>query len=123
MTQSFEETFIGIHSADAERVSLSFQDGNLTVNYIDWREKAQSVVVHEVFAFKWQERDSDSPPRDDTTYLVIQSEWLSEQTRGLPQTQKLAHFKVLFNASGVLDIICPRAPSETSRPNSQPASQ
>jgi hypothetical protein len=123
VTQSFEKAFIGIHSADAERVSLSFKDGDLTINYIDWQERAQSVALHEVFAFKWQERDSDSPPRDDTTYQVIQSEWLHEQTFGLPGAQELVHFKVLFNACGVLDIICPPAPSDPGRPSKVPGGQ
>ena len=119
MTQSFEETFIGIHSADAERVSLSYQDEDLTVSYIDWQEQERRIVLKRVFAFRWQERDSDSPPRDDTTYRVIQSEWLREQTHGVPGAEEFQHFKVLFNACGVLDVICPPAPSESGRPSNR----
>ncbi|MBL8397952.1 MAG: hypothetical protein JNL84_07390 [Candidatus Accumulibacter sp.] len=78
MAQNFVPKYIGIHSADAERVSLVYQDQELKVSYIDWQEQPETVVLGEVFAFKWQERDLDSAPRDVTTFQVIESTWLRE---------------------------------------------
>jgi hypothetical protein len=107
---SFAPRYIGIHSADAEHVSLAFQDQELHVSYVDWQEERKTVTLVEVFAFKWQERDPDSAPRDDTTFQVLNSTWLYEQTHGVPGTDSLVHYKVLFNACGVLDVICREVP-------------
>ena len=106
MAQTFTPKYIGIHSADAERVSLAFQDQELRISYVDWHEEPKTVTLGEVLSFKWQERDSDSAPRDDTTFQVLDSTWLREQTHGVPGTESLVHYKVLFNACGVLDVIC-----------------
>jgi hypothetical protein len=115
MAQNFAPKYIGIHSADAERVSLAYQDQELKVNYVDWQEQSQTVVLREVFCFKWQERDLDSAPRDDTTFEVVKSTWLREQTSGIPGTEYLVHYKILFNACGVLDVICSEIPSVTEK--------
>jgi len=115
MAQNFVQKYIGIHSADAERVSLVYQDQELKVSYIDWQERPQTVVLGEVFCFKWQERDLDSPPRDDTTFQVFESTWLREQTNGIPGTESLVHYKILFNDSGVLDVICNEILSVTGK--------
>ena len=83
-----------------------YQDQALKVSYVDWQEEPKTVVLGEVFSFKWQERDLDSAPRDDTTFQVLESTWLREQTNGMPGAESLVHYKVLFNACGVLDVIC-----------------
>ena len=106
MSQNFLPKYIGIHSADAERVSLIYRDQELKVSYIDWQEQPQTVVLGKVFAFNWQERDLDSTPRDDTTFQVVESTWLREQTSGIPGTESFVHYKIMFNACGVLDVIC-----------------
>jgi hypothetical protein len=106
MTERYVERFIGVHAADAEQVELHLRSGRLLLKYVDWREQAQEQVFHEVLAFKWQEQDSASVPRDDTTYEVLGSKLLSDHVAIGATSITYAHYKLCFNACGTLDIVC-----------------
>ena len=106
MAQTLVQRYIGIHSADAERVSLVYRHQDLSISYVDWQDVPRTVSLGQVLSFKWQERDMEAAPRDDTSFQVLDSTWLHEQTHGMPGTESLVHYKILFNACGVLDVIC-----------------
>lgn len=106
MSEHFLETFVGVHTADAEEVEISYSDGTLVLRYVDWKEEAQSANFPDTLAFRWQETDDVTTPRDDTTYKVANSSWLASQISGIPAQNEYVHYKLSFNACGVLDIIC-----------------
>jgi hypothetical protein len=106
MLDQFVETYLGIHTADAEQIELSFANGTLLVRYVDWQEQRREQALPETLAFRWQEYDDNAPPRDDTTYEVRQSAWLEAQVHGIPNNDRFRHYKLCFNACGVLDVLC-----------------
>ena len=106
MPQHFVETFVGVQPADAEQIEVSYSRETLVLRYIDWREEPQSVEFPETLAFRWQEQDDVATPRDDMTYQVMNSQWLASQVSGMPGSDGYVHYKLCFNACGVLDIIC-----------------
>jgi hypothetical protein len=110
MPEQFVEIFIGVHPADAEQVGLMYKDQRLTLKYVDWNQNLQCVEFKETIAFRWQERDEGLAPRDDTTYKVLNSEWLRNQISRPLDLEEYAHYKILFNVCGVLDLICKGAP-------------
>ena len=61
------EKYIGVRTADAERVELQYRAGCLRLVYVDWQEQQCEAVFKEVLAFRWQEQDEESLPRDDAT--------------------------------------------------------
>lgn len=98
----------GFSTADAEYPTMSLDQGTLQVRFRDWQEKDITLRFMNVCAFKWQEASSHGPePRDDTAYEILNSAWVaahqSEQVRAEAET--LRHFKLCFNASGVLEVV------------------
>ena len=98
----------GFSVADADYPEISLNDGILVVRFIDWQERTVSLLFLNTCAFKWQEASSRGPePRDDTAYEIVNSEWVAkhlvEQVRA-PE-EKFRHFKLCFNACGVLEVI------------------
>ena len=108
MSEQFIERYLGVQTADAERVELVFSDNSLRVRFVDWQELPRELVLPETLAFRWQEYDCDGAPRDDVTYEVVGSAWLAAQLppAELPLSKHLRHYKLCFNACGSLDVIC-----------------
>ncbi len=99
---------LGIASADAECVQLLYQFGDLLVRYTDWQELEREKKFHDVLAFRWQEF-TDEAPRNDASYEVENSGWLSLQaTAQEVKSDNYAHFRICFNQSGVLDVLALR---------------
>lgn len=95
MSEHFLETFVGVHTADAEEVEISYSDGTLVLRYVDWKEEAQSANFPDTLAFRWQETDDVTTPRDDTTYKVANSSWLASQISGIPAQNEYVHTNCL----------------------------
>ena len=106
MPEQFIEKYLGIHTADAEQIEISFVNGSLRIRYVDWKEQRRETVLPATLAFRWQEYDDRAPPRDDTTYEVRESTWLASQLIGASNGELFRHYKLCFNTSGVLDVIC-----------------
>ena len=108
MQEQFVEKYLGVHTADAERVEIAFANGNLQVRYLDWQEQPRELVMPQTLAFRWQDDEDGSAPRDDTTYEVTGSTWLKTQLeRSAPSDgDRFRHYKLCFNACGTLDVIC-----------------
>ena len=102
----YVEADIGIHTADAENVSIQYVEGDVLLRYVDWQEKSRAFTFSEVLAFRWQEFD-DQGIRDDMAYQVTDSPWLQRQCELQAEpTDHYVHYKLCFNACGVLDLIC-----------------
>jgi len=116
MIDAFLPVFIGPHTADAEQVQIAFSMGSLVLQFVDYKEEHCRFEFHDTLAFRWQERDDAETPRDDTTYRVIGSRWLREQVADIPNREAYAHYKLCFNACGVLDLLCREIPDHAEVP-------
>lgn len=108
MSERFIEANLGVHTADAERVELTLARGCLVVHFVDWQDEPRELRLLGTLAFRWQDDDGGGAPRDDTTYEVAGSAWLDAQLdrSGLSGDDGYRHYKLCFNASGTLDVIC-----------------
>jgi hypothetical protein len=105
------EAALGIHTADAEQVSVQFSAGDLHLSYVDWQEQPRSATFQDVLGFRWQELDDADVPRDDTTFEVVDSPWLNQQAKlQAARAEDYAHYTLCFNACGVLDVLARRLP-------------
>lgn len=108
MAEQLVERYVGVHTADAEAIELAFVRGDLVVRYVNWKEEPCVATFVDVLAFRWQEFESDAP-RDDTTYEVLGSEWLQRQAQlQAVEASAHAHYRLCFNACGMLDVLCRR---------------
>lgn len=99
---------LGFSTADAEQVRLRFDQSDLILSFRDWQEIEREFTFKEVLAFRWQEFD-ESNIRDDTTYEVLDSPWLTRQAKlQVVAPAEFAHYAICFNACGVLDVLCRR---------------
>jgi hypothetical protein len=108
------EVYLGISTADAEGVEMHFDGGDLVLSFMDWQEVPRQLIFREVLAFRWQDFD-ETGIRDDTTYEVLESEWLAQQAdlQGVnADLGNYAHYKLCFNAIGILDVLARRLTPE-----------
>lgn len=106
--QRLEVADLGFSTADAEQVRLRYEGGDLTLEFVDWRETPVSVVFQEAVGFRWNDEvEPEVGGRDDLTYVVQGSRWLDSQSlvRG-EGAGALQHLRLCFNACGVLDVLC-----------------
>lgn len=93
-------------TADADNPSLQYLDGDLRLGFIDWQEKQVSIRFPKAAAFCWQqEAQISAEVRDDTSYEVVDSPWRAELTALGAIEPSHRHYKLCFNACGVLDVI------------------
>ena len=106
----FHEANIGMHTADAEDISIQYNEGDLLLRYVDWQEQPKAFTFVEALAFRWQEFDDEARGqdiRDDMAYRVTDSPWLTRQCELQAEpAEQFTHYKLCFNACGVLDVIC-----------------
>ena len=104
------KTHLGFSTADANQVSLQYENGDLILSFVDWQEQCQSARFENAIAFRWQDPGL-SAPREDETFEVVGSPWLEEQTRfqGVLSSE-YAHYVLCFNACGTLDVVARRLP-------------
>ena len=94
--------------ADAEYPKFALRDGRLVLEFVDWQERSVRVRFPNAAGVKWQELDSRGPEdRDDSVYEIIDSSWLAEYLANDARTlaEGLRHFRLCFNACGVLDVL------------------
>ncbi len=99
-------------TADAEYPQVISEHGSLRVAFSDWREKIVLLLFHDAVAFSWDEGDAvvEGDHRDDCSYIVHNSPWLAmHQERGtMIRPEAHRHFKLCFNAVGVLQVLASR---------------
>ncbi len=101
------EVDLGISTADADNVEVHFDGGDLVLTFLDWQEVPRQVIFRGVLAYRWQDFD-ETGIRDDTTYEVLESEWLAQQAdlQGVKAAvENYAHYKLCFNTVGMLDVV------------------
>ena len=94
-------------TADAGYPSFSLNGERLFVQFEDWQEKNVALQFDDVCGVRWQELGPLSTLRDDVTYEIRNSEWIAayRSQNLLPSEDKVRHFKLCFNSSGVLDVL------------------
>ena len=104
--ESYRDLVAGFSTADAEHPSIEHRDGDLTVQFLDWREIPVKIHFPFTIAFRWQdEAVLPANIRDDQSYEVINSCWCAELAQlGVAQPQH-RHYKLCFNAAGILDVV------------------
>jgi hypothetical protein len=101
---------LGFSVADGERIEVAYEAQSLRVSFIDWQEKRVTFVCRDTLAFRWQEAEytlSDEE-RNDSTYEVMDSAWLRQHVdqNMTWEGSTFQHYKLNFNAAGILEIIC-----------------
>jgi hypothetical protein len=98
-----------LSTADASAPEVTFQRGDLTLRFVDWRAQRISLRFTDVIAFRW---DDEMPPpagvRDDESYEVDGSPLVSQlaATGVLMSGTAYRHFMFCFNeAGGVLQVV------------------
>lgn len=78
------------------------------LEFTDWRERKMRVRFTNAAGIRWQELDSTGPEdRDDAVFEIVESTWLADYLRhgARAAADELRHYRLCFNASGVLDVL------------------
>jgi hypothetical protein len=106
MSETYRELSENFSTADASRPRMTYDQGNLLLQFTDWREKLVEIQFPFAIAFRWQDEAMlPGEIRDDSSYEVIGSKWLNELTQLDITEARHRHFKLCFNAQGVLDVV------------------
>ena len=96
-------------TADAEYPEIHQEDGDVILRYKDWQENIIEVFFAEAMAFKWQMAEVfyEGEDRDDSCYLIENSEWLKShmQQSMAAETEEYNHYKFNFNGCGQFEIL------------------
>ena len=99
-------------TADAEYPRVITAPGSLRVAFRDWREKHVELLFYDVVAFSWDEGDVivGGDHRDDCSYIFHDSPWLERhfELGTMIRSEDHRHFKLCFNAIGVLQVLASR---------------
>lgn len=98
----------GFSVADAEYPRFALRDGTFSLEFVDWRERQVHVRFSNAAGVRWEELDSKGPQgRDDEVYEIVESSWVADymQTDARTAGDALRHFRLCFNACGVLDVL------------------
>lgn len=128
METRYEPLRESFSTADAGYPHIVFDRGGLRVTFQDWREKPVTLQFHDAVAFSWDDGDAavNASHRDDCCYLVHESPWVARhrEVGTLMQANDCRHFKLCFNAEGVLQVLASAlevvaGPASTSSPHAK----
>lgn len=112
MAPRYELLDVAFSTADSELPRIISENGRLWVTFVDWREQIITLVFHDVVAYSWDDEDAavEVTHRDDCCYVVHDSAWLSRhrEVGTLMQDAGHHHYKLCFNAAGVLQVLALR---------------
>ena len=99
---------LGFSTSDADNPDLRFTGGDFSFSFTDWREQPVRFIAAEVCTFSWVDEGAISDIRDDVTYEVFDSELMQKcySSSIISPRDGYRHFKLCFNAIGVLDVVC-----------------
>ncbi len=100
---------LGFSTADAESVRIEFDGSDLALSFVDWQERRIRHTFRDVLAHRWgQDLDAEGIS-DDQVYEVQDSPWLGQEAHlGAVDQAAYVHYKLCFNACGVLDVLAHR---------------
>jgi hypothetical protein len=105
----YEPLNMSFSTADAEYPRIKLEDGCARVAYRNWQEKSVVLLFHDVVAISWDEGEAAlcAEHRDDCGYIVHDSPWLARHRAAetITLTEDRQHFKLAFNAVGVLQVL------------------
>ena len=113
MAQSFVPLSPGFSTADADRPEIAYTQGDLLVQFKDWRGQLVALRFPDAVAFHWQYGTAlPAGVRDDSSYEVTDSDWMAElrSLKALPPEPH--HYMLCFNAVGVLVVVSGRLATE-----------
>ena len=97
-------------TADGVVTSLEYcNEGTLRLRFVDWQERAVSVLFGDVVAFKWQEAEElKSEEPFDGSYEIVDSPWIAMHANQgfLDDGIRYRHLRFNFNSCGSLELIC-----------------
>jgi len=110
MKQQIEMVDLGFSVADAEGIQFRHDGDDLLLEFVDWKESNISVRCENAIGFKYQigEYFISDTERYDSCHIVKNSEWvklLLSQGEAW-DTEEWFHYKLNFNASGVVEVLC-----------------
>jgi hypothetical protein len=113
MSQSIAQLVdLGFSVADGDRIKVAYENQALRVSFVDWQEKPVSFSCHDTIAFRWQEAEYtlSQNERYDSSHEIINSVWLRQHEDQNMTWGGLTfhHYKLNFNAAGILEMICSR---------------
>lgn len=112
MSSHYEPLRDSFSTADAGHPQIVSEHGVLRVTFRDWQEKTVRLVFHDVAAYSWDagEVALDADQRDDCSYVVRDSQWLASHLKAgtAVPAEDHQHFKLCFNAVGVLQVLASR---------------
>lgn len=112
MDTRFEPLAAPLSTADAELPDVLFERGHLRVRFRDWREQLVTLLFHDVVAFAWDQGGAalNASHRDDCSYEVLGSGWLQRhiEVGTIEPDEAQHHYKLCFNAAGVLQVLASR---------------
>jgi hypothetical protein len=94
----------GFSTADADYPSMNFDNGNLQLRFVDWRERSVLVTFRDVRRFEWADKPDDSLEGEpyDGTCVIRKSGWVSRIA-----ADECQHYRLNFNAcGGRFDVAC-----------------
>src|SRR5262245_37424374 len=93
----------GFSVADAAYPAFCLRNGEVLLEFTDWRERKVRVRFTNAAGLKWQELDSAGPEnRADAAFEIVGSAWFADcLTKGArTPADQLRHYRRCFNASG-----------------------
>lgn len=101
---------LGFSVADANNISFRYDEGNLVLSFIDWTENKVSVKFLNTIGFRYQDAEyfNSENERFDSCHKVKNSKWLDlhKKQNMTWENEDWAHYKLNFNAGGIIEIIC-----------------
>ncbi len=111
---------LGFTVADGERVRLLYieDDYTLIVCFTDLEDEEVCFMCSNTLAFQWQRAEYflSNEERDDSAYEVCDSAWLRIHREQGYAYHNHRHFKLNFNAAGILEILCAKIERVKSPP-------
>lgn len=120
MEISYEPLDVPFLIADASWPQLSWDGNQLHVSFRDGTEKPVKLRFENVVGFSWDNGEAalDLKHEDDCCYVVTNSPWLQRhrEVGELRASDEHRHFKLCFNAAGILQVLASRMDVLARRP-------
>jgi hypothetical protein len=105
----YERLEMPFSTADAENPRIHLEHGRVRVAYRNWQKKPVVLLFHDVIAVSWDDGNAalSEDHRDDCGYIVRESPWLARhrEAETIMPSEERWHFKLAFNAIGVLQVL------------------